>query len=368
MNERQLLTEIRLQQNKSTTPLQLMTEREFRFFLFHLLDNPREFSDFINTLSPYKYSEMLKLEQQSRGESAFSQLLRVYTEGENPLSISTPLTQAERRAFILELIPESLQTTRKQISKMDMSKDVFESFAQTFGYFHNLAIENETISARIKEIVSLKRGAPEPVESLITTARSVPTLTPKLSARTTPITSGINTPLATQRTMAYSSTDFRTSARKPLAATARSTTIDRKAKTLKVKPKDVLKPQVANFTKQIDLEAARSMTLDELNGMIQERERQLLHNKQEAATLSQRIVGVKKEVINLEEEIEQMESQYEALLAQETARVEEETQNKINNTQMLSSRKREANSITHQLQAAIEENKKLKKQLTGITH
>lgn len=372
MNERQLLTEIRLQQNKSTTPLQLMTEREFRYFLFHLLDKPREFGDFINTLSPYKYSEMIKLEQQSRGESAFAKILRIYTEGENPLSISTPLTMAERRSFILDLIPESLQTTRSQISKMNLSKEVFESFAQTFGYYHNLSIENENLADRIKEVVSLKRGAPAPVESLLTTARSIPTPTPRLSSRSTPISFNTSSAMTIQRSIAMSTTDFRDTSKRSWTAKTRKIEVERKlqverkAKTVKIKSRDVLKPSVASLVKAIDLEEARTMSIEELNNIIQDREKQIIHNKQEAATLSQKITCLKRDCINLEDEISSLESQYESYLAAAEQRKQEEEQEKIHTSRMYSSRRREANEITHQLQEAIEENKKLKKQLSGL--
>ena len=232
--EKQLLTQMRLATDNSTLGAQLMTEREFRFFLLKLLDEPENYSDFINTITPYFSSELSKIVPPGSPEQAFSKMLRIFTEGENPLQIKTPFTSDERKQFLLALLPENMPKTRSQIKQLkNIPVPLFESFAQTFMYFQNLEEENQELSQKIKTIIGLKRNSGANPESFLTTARTFsPSQTQKaplqnFSATATPRPSTARTATVSSRAPSKSSTmrpqTGKASARATLAATEGST-------------------------------------------------------------------------------------------------------------------------------------------------
>ena len=356
--EKQLLAEIKMCSDNSTTTSQLMIEREFRFFLLKLLDEPEKFNDFINTVTPYFLSEMSKVVPQNSRELVFQRLLRVFTEGENPLSIKTPLTNEERRSFLLSLIPESMPKVRNQLSSMkNIPIDMFQSFAETFMYFQNLEEENESLSSEVKKLISLKKNKDVVVENFITTARSLPRKLDRFSATTTPRTISSRTvrPVkqGTSKVMHFGG---------PLQARDLSAKRPESAR----RKKGFFEPSVCKVRNEIDIRTIRNKSLDELNEMLDAREKEVNKNKKESETLKKRIADVRRDVIVLEDEVSFIENQA-SLLEQKTRDIAiSEIKEKEENDLLLTRRKKAANKVTQELKDAIATNRELKRQLEEL--
>ena len=385
--EKQLLTQIRLATDNTTLSSQLITEREFRFFLLKLLDEPENYSDFINTITPYLPSELGKLVLTGPDKNAFAKLLRIFAEGELPLSIKAPLTDAERKEFLLSLLPETMPKTRDQIMKLkSVPNQLFESFAHTFMYYQNLEEENEELSQKIKNIISLKSNSSEKTDSFMTTARSFSKSLPQYSASSTrPTTSSsLRSMNTTSRSLSkgleHTETMLqttRTVSLKPTTLSTRGPERIRVGKTTTFKPKqtqpqsarkgkDVFQPTVCKFVRTIDVNTARQKSNEELREILNERKDLINANKKESTSLKKKISETKREILMLEDEVTYLESQAKSLEEKAKERQMEQLQQEERERLLLIRRKKEANKATQELKRALDTNKELKRKIEEL--
>ena len=163
MNQ-QIITEYKRATTSTDNLQQLRIEKEFRFFLLHLLDDPNENIEMINAITPLYQSELtrVKMNSQSKKDKEFSHILKLFTDGDEPVNIGVELSNEERRFILLSLLPaDGFDDLKDFISKMDIPTPLFKSMAHTFEFYKDLAQETDLLEKRLQTVRNIRHFNPE---------------------------------------------------------------------------------------------------------------------------------------------------------------------------------------------------------------
>lgn len=344
MNQ-QLLTELGRVDKSGSLSEQLRTDREFRYFLLHLIDNPDENCDLINTIAPLYDSEVSKLPKNKR-QKEFEHIIHLFNNGDEPVTIGAELSTQERRDVLLSLIPEEFTKLRDEISMLDLPTPLFKSMAHTFAFYDDMAKENAALEERIQTLRDIRQFTPDAENVFI--PRTAPEPETAESARSSSLSSG--------RATSRACSSRPSTAMSHVPKTARLPYSPRHYESPRVASSRLQYPHVKT-TSRIDTHTGDNTYLRE---QINARESELQKNKRTERRLNESIKQRKNDVSHLQTEIEKLRAQLEKLKQEDFVKQQEQVRLDEASKQMLIAKKKEANDLTIQLQAALAENRRLK--------
>ena len=341
---------------RATTPSnnleQLRIEREFRFFLLHLLDSADQNIDMINAVSPIYQSEIMRLNGMNHGqkENEFKKILDLFMNGDEPVNIAVQLSQDERRTILLALLPDidELHQLRRIIESHDIPTPLFSSLAYTFAFYKNIDTENAALEKRLQTIRDVRHFTPNYDDVFIPKNPTSNLSTPRSHALSSSARS--KTSLGSY---SYIKSQVRSNSHaKPkmgsLTPRIRSALNTDQIKTTKYIPNQ---PTPISF---------KDMNNSDLRTLIESREK----HKQTVITKVNRIkdsIETKfRDISYLQKEIASLEQQLSELENEEKAKIQQNEDLDVSHSKNLSEMKKEANEITMKLRDAIKENQKLK--------
>ena len=130
-------------------------EREFRYFLLHALEMPKQDSELLSTIS----SLPQKIKQ--------NKLLSILKKQSNPISKEPPNTGDQQR-ILLSLMPREFQDLKDEIQNIKVQPELFHHMFRYLSYHSILQKQNEILQAQVKILkmsLSSPPHTPKPLES-----------------------------------------------------------------------------------------------------------------------------------------------------------------------------------------------------------
>lgn len=380
-----------LRATKPTTQFeQLRIERDFRFFLIHLLDTAPENLELVNSISPLYQSELsrMKGKAQAVNDQEFRHILTLFLNGDEPVNIEIDTSMQERRNILLSFLPDNeFSDLKESISKMEIPFDLFQSMAHTFAFYSNLFQENKSLEKRIQTIRDVRHFNPESNNVFIPTRPQSSLSTPRSISNSKDLiydsnqnysaTSTIRvhdqTPIKDQSSFSSRSitprsvSSFHTNTSYWSERQSPRTPRVTRARTNSTKRSQAFMRFTANETRtaKCRMNSADDSSIIDMDNytlrmQIESKEKQIKYAKNQSKQLQNAIEKRLRDVTYLEKEIIQLEQTLESLQKEEEGKQEEQVAIDEKTKQYIQQKKKEANDITIQLRIATEENRKLK--------
>lgn len=387
MNQ-QIIAEYKRATTSTDNLQQLRIEKEFRFFLLHLLDTSNENIELVNSISPLYQSEIsrIKKNSQSKKDKEFSHILKLFTEGDEPINIGVDLSNEERRFFLLSLLPtDDLSDLKEFISQMEIPTPLFRSMAHTFAFYDSIVQETNSLEKRLQTVKDIRHFNLETSDIFIPT-RPQSNLSTNLNHN-----SESNLSISPSKTYSMTSTvrvqpqTTRLTHQNKRPNTARpSTSISsNRLKTQKQSPKTPRMPpkqsrtslsSLGYSTNSSSIQTPRfrsSSKIDKsiedvdnttLRIQIEQKEKEIQNYSNQARQIKAAIEKRVRDTFYMEKEILSLQQTLEEMKKEEINKQKEQILSDESAKDLVSQRKKEANEITKRLRLAIEENKRLKEQ------
>ncbi|OHT15228.1 hypothetical protein TRFO_14250 [Tritrichomonas foetus] len=341
-----------------TNAEQLRIEREFRFFLLHLLDTSNDNIDIINAVAPLYHSEISKIKgaSQAKKDKEFEKILKLLMNGEEPINIGVELSPDERKNVLISLLDDQkLSSLRSQILKLDIPVPLFRSLAHTFAYYSNLAKENESLEKRLQSLRDVRHFSPNSEDVFIPTKPTSSLSTPR------GVKHGINTggkkssvsnlPLSQQSSSLSSSrpnSELGSTPATPRISSSSSRLSSSRMQTTKFRSPSKIDTETVDFENQT------------LRKQIEMKEHEIKQTTAQAKMMKAAIEKRIRDIAYIQKEILSLEDQLEGIKKEEKQEEKIKIALDESSKDMILKKKREANEITTQQQKAIEENRRLK--------
>jgi hypothetical protein len=265
-------------------------------------------------------SELTKVKNQSARklkDKQFIKILKLFTDGAEPLSLGMVMTPAEKKQFLQSLITDQFPLLKDELLCMDLKMDAFQSLVHTFAYVNDLELENGYLKGRVESLRDIRRFTAVP-NSILLPRQSIPSEPPSPPPTRSP------------------------SARTSTLQSARSGLSSARAP--------------GSFVELEDPDDNLS-----LREQLSARETEIKENRRSANRLKDLITAQRQEASKLEAEIRQLEVQLKGL--EEEFKSLKIDQKRVTAAKARESRdtKREANQVTIDLHIALAENRRLKR-------
>lgn len=380
MNQ-QIIAEYKRATTSTDNLQQLRIEKEFRFFLLHLLDTSNENIELVNSITPLYQSELTRIKKnsQSKKDKEFSHILKLFTDGDEPVNIGVELSNEERRFLLLSLLPTNeLDDLRNYIAKMDLPTPLFKSMAHTFAFYNDIVEETNSLEKRLQTVRDIRHFNPESTDvfiparpqsclstnrnshindsnkiySMTSTIRVQPQIQASHLSQQSNQTKRPNT--------ARPSTSISINRQKTQPKTPRLTSKQSTSRPYSSNSSNIPTPRFRSSSKiDKDIEDTDNATL---RRQIEIKEKEIQRYSNHARQIKQAIDKRIRDSFYIQKEIELLQKNLEDMKKEEINKQKEQTMIDESAKDLVSQRKKEANEVTTKLRLAIEENRRLKEQ------